>query len=53
MSDFGTIKPLVQPAPIRPVNKDSAKKENSRKKKEKKALDKEEVSKNGHVDEYI
>lgn len=53
MSDFGTIKPLVQPAPIKPINKDTAKKENSRKKKEKKALDQEEASKKGHVNEYI
>ena len=53
MSDIGTIKPLVQPVPIKPVNKDSAKKENGRKKKDKKALDQEEAKNNGHVNEYI
>ncbi len=54
MSDLKTINPLSQPAPIRPVSKDSAKKENRRKKKEKKALDQEEASNDkGHINEYI
>ena len=53
MSDSGLIKPLTQPAPIRQINKDSAKKENRGKKKEKKALDQEDANNKGHINEYI
>lgn len=68
MSDIGTIKPLVQYPPIKPVNQDTARKENSKKKeeKEKKVLEQEELEqkqeetdveteagKKGHVNEYI
>jgi len=53
MSDLGTIKPLVQPTPIRPVNKDSSKKENGKKKKDKNAPNPEEGDSKGHINEYI
>ena len=53
MSDTGTIKPLIHTNPIRPVNKDPAKKEQSRKKKGKNLPEQEKEPSEGHVSEYI
>jgi hypothetical protein len=53
MSELGTIKPLVKPTPIRPVNKDSAKKEKGKKKKDENAPNPDEANSEGHINEYI
>ena len=53
MSDIGTIKPLIQAVPIRPVNKDPAKKKQGKKKKGKILAELEKDSSKKHVNEYI
>lgn len=53
MSDLGKIKPLIQPLPIRPVNKDPARKEQEKKKKGKDLPQQEDGSSEEHVNEYI
>ena len=53
MPELGIIKPLVQTTPIKPVNKDSAKKEEGKKKKDKKTPDSEKANSKGHISEYI
>ena len=53
MSDLGKIKPLYRPTPIRPLNKDSANKENRKDNKENKDSEQEEALKDGNINEYI
>jgi hypothetical protein len=53
MSDVGPLKPLIHTNPVRPVNRDPAKKEQEKKKKGKELPQQEEDGSNEHVDEYI
>ncbi len=53
MSDVRPIKQIIKPVATRPLNKDSAKKENRKDNKEEQALEKEEELAEGHVNEYI
>lgn len=53
MSDIGPIKPLAHTNPIRPLNKDTAKKEQQKKKKDKVLPELEKDDSEEHVNEYI
>jgi hypothetical protein len=56
MSDIGKIKPLSQTIPIRPLNKDTAKKEKENKEKNKKEDDTSKQDVDGateHINEFI
>ena len=53
MADMGSIKPLVQPAAIRPLNKDPERKKSEKKEKEESNSDKDKSDSNGKINEYI
>ena len=53
MSDIGKLKPIMQTIPIRPINKDSRKKEQSKKDEGKALPKKEEHNSDEHIDELI
>jgi len=53
MSDLGPIKPVAQAITVKPINKDTANKENGKKKEEKENHDSDTAKSEGHVDEYI
>ena len=53
MSDIGKIKPLTKTIPIRPLNKDTAKKEQEKKKKEEDIPSQDVDSNSEHINEFI
>ena len=53
MSDIGKLKPVMQTVPIRPINKDTAKKERGKKEEREDSQEYEDKNSDDHIDELI